>query len=333
MLYSELRKQNRIDLAEHVPLPHPLSLYIDPCNKCNYKCDYCFHSVDNYKVLCGGYFTLSLSDAKKIADQVQELGKITTINFHVTGEPLLNKELPAIINTFYERRLAERIQLTTNASLLTKEKALALLQSGVGFFRISLYGGTSELHQQRSHSAVTLEMIRENVSQLVVLRNSGRFSASIAVKMLATGDRNEELSFLDFFNGVADECFIESVHNFSSSEYFDVESSVHVKPERGKCQICPLPFYRMTIHSNLDVTCCDADAFHKVVLGNLRKTSLKDIWNGEILHKLQLAHLSKNFPEGHHCSTCEFYTTQVDDLSQLSAAEYSNRLSNKRGVF
>lgn len=326
MLYSELRMQKRINLVENVPLSSPLTLYIDPCNKCNYRCSYCFHSAENYSSLCGGYYTLSVSDAEKIATQLKEIGSVKTINFHATGELLLNQNLPEIIKIFHQNRLAERIQLTTNGSLLTPDKALKLLQSGVDFFRISLYGGTTTLHQKRSHSRVTLDNIRDNISQLISLRNARQFSASIAVKMLETGDKKEEKEFLDFFNGVADECFIEKVHNFSSSEYFDVESSIHIKPEKGGCPICPLPFYRLVIHSNLDVSPCDADSFHEVILGNLRETSLKDIWNGENLHKLQLAHLSKNFPEGHHCSSCEFYTTQVDDLSALSAEEYKKRL-------
>lgn len=100
MLYSQLRSGKRIDLAQAVPLPRPLTLYIDPCNSCNYTCKYCFHSAPDYRERCGGYAMLSVPDARRIANQLQELGSVKTINFHATGEPLLNKQLHEIIELF-----------------------------------------------------------------------------------------------------------------------------------------------------------------------------------------------------------------------------------------
>ena len=314
MKYSELRSQTRVSLAESAPLRLPFTIFIEPTNICNFQCTYCPESFDNFYELSGGKFKLSPDDFNLIAAQIESLGEaLKVINFYMMGEPLANRETPRFIAESKRRGLAKRLILTTNASLLDERASRSLLEAGLDHLRVSIYGANQEQFTKVTGSTLSLQRIRDKVARFRELRDANNdFRTNIYVKMIDPLDQTMREAFLELFNGVADEVRIEPVMNWNDD--FDgslaiLSSDALMNSEyfaRKKC-CCPSPFYTAIIHSDLNVSVCCVDWNKKLVIGNLRDNSLKDIWSGDKLLAIQLAHLRGQRDQLPGCASCTSY--------------------------
>ena len=112
--YTALRQEPRINLLKSVPLPAPMSLYIEPTNICNFKCSFCPESFSNYEDLVVGTKQLNFENIHKIKDKILDITKgagVSTINFYMMVEPLVNKFTPEFIKIAKDNNLAKKIRL------------------------------------------------------------------------------------------------------------------------------------------------------------------------------------------------------------------------------
>ena len=283
--YTQLRALPRVSLIENVPLPFPLSIYIEPTNLCNFKCSFCPESFDNYHDISGVQFQLSLDQMDRIRSQILDITSgngISTINFYMMGEPLVNKFTPEFIKIAKQSKLAKRIILTSNGSLLKGGRANALATNPPDYLRISIYGPNGEHHQKITQSKIKLEDIRDNIFNFRNLEKP--YESIVYVKMIDQGeDLNKE--FIKMFEKVADEIEIEPVMNWNDPEEGNLagiptEDLLKSSHFQNKKNVCPSPFYTLVIHSDLKVSVCCVDWAKKAVVGDLNVDTLADIWGG-----------------------------------------------------
>lgn len=114
----------------------PVEACINVTENCNSKCITCSawenRSTDD----------LTTAEITQILAQLRELG-ITYLNL-TGGEPLLRQDLPYIIGRARELKF-KKIQLSTNAILLTREKAQGLLDCGLTTIDVAV-DGTEDTH-------------------------------------------------------------------------------------------------------------------------------------------------------------------------------------------
>lgn len=317
--YSELRKQPRIDLAAAVPLPMPLSMYIDPCSLCNYRCIFCPQSSSSSREMFAT--RMDMDSFVHVVNEIAGLGALKTCNLFSFGEPLLNPLTPDFLRIAKQREIAEKFVMTSNASLLSPDKARALVDNGLDFLRVSIYGADTTSYRQRTGTKIDLCEIIENLRYLKEYRDSVGGALSIAVKMLDSGDPAENQRFLDAFSSVGDDCFIEPLHNWHDK---DMHFSSAGRAER---KVCPYPFYTLVVHADLAVSVCCPDWNKQLCIGNLRFDSLKEIWEGDKLRSLQLALLDQDFSSYPVCRHCDFYKINAgDDLDSLNSTTFLARI-------
>lgn len=324
MSYQQLRQQQRIDLVSAVPLPMPLSMYIDPCSACNFSCVFCPQSIDNSKEHFSQKMTLEAFE--KIVYDIKLLGRLKTCNLFSFGEPLLNSLTPDFLKIAVYNDIAEKYVITSNVSLLTEKKAQSIVNYGLDFLRVSIYGATTKTYQARTNTKITLDTICKNLLTLKKYRDSVKSSLFIAVKMLDTGDESENNAFLDKFTSLGDECFIEPMHNWHNSDELFVYNTCNTNTSK-----CPYPFYTLVVHADLTVSVCCPDWNKQLVVGNLANETLKEIWNGAKLYDLQCSLLEQNFSDYSVCRTCSFYKINSgDNIDILSLEEYAFRRKAKK---
>ncbi len=331
--YVELNKtKKRVNLLEEVPLQGPLSVHIEPTNVCNFKCTFCPESFDNYEIKAGGLFQLKPEDYKIIEDQLATVPRLKTLNFFMMGEPLVNKNLVKYIKSASERNLSDWYMVSSNGTLLTKEKYQALCESGLDFLRISIFGSNEEIHSKNTQSKIKLEKVKDNVANLQKFKKENNFSKPrTLVKMIDSGALAENKEFLENFTGLGDETLLEPLTNWNDPEEDNLSKrhtdnvlkSDHYKKRKKK--ICPYPFYSMVIHSDLKVSVCCVDWEKKTLIGDLRKESLLDIWNGKKLRDMQVKHIQgkKNDIEG--CKNCTYHHTAIDNIDELKEDDFLSR--------
>lgn len=318
--YADLRKQPRIPLSQSAPLPAPLTLYVEPTNACNFKCRCCPVGLDDYADRAGGKRTLKPDDAERVAEQVASVGGVRVLQWYMLGEPLANSNLPRFIRRF--QGLADRQIVTTNGSLLDERRSLQLIDSGLDYLRVSVYGADQDDHAAETRSGWRLADVVQNVRRFRDLRGD-RTKPRVYVKMIDAGeDRNAR--FRDTWTGVADEVEVEQRMDWNGSASFGGRDAPTTK------QCCPFPFYTLVVHADLKVSPCCVDWDRRVVVGDLQAQTLSEIWNGSALHELRLSHLMHDKRHLDGCSTCDYFqANSPDDMDDLTADEYCGRLLNQ----
>ncbi len=329
-LYSQLRAAPRTQLHEAVPLRAPFTLYVEPTNICNFKCVYCPESFDDFEEKAGGLHRMDLAAFSRLAEQVVELGGVKTLNFYMMGEPFVNRSVPDFVRIANERKIADRTIVTSNGSLLTEDVSRGVMDAGLTFLRISIYGGTADAFARTTQSKIPLDRVRANVERFRRIRDETGGKTFLYVKMIDSGDAAENQAFLDMFSPIADEAVIEPVMNWN-----DPEEGNLARVDRGtllnseyfskKKTVCPFPFYTLIVHADLRVSVCCVDWAKEAVVGDLRHETLAEVWRGQRLRDFQVAHLEGRKSELAACRNCTYLHTAPDNLDGLTASEFIAR--------
>ena len=120
------------------------------------------------------------------------------------------------------------------------------------------------------------------------------------------GDGEAE-SFYKIFDGISDRMFIEQIKPvYDGVDYgkFAISAETDRRGlEHEKRDVCPQPFYSLSIWPNGDVIPCSA--IHKVnCIGNVKMDNLVEMWNSENLRAFRVFQLKK-LRSGHsQCGVC-----------------------------
>ena len=157
--------KNRTKLQEVIPLSTPLTLFVDPSDACNFKCKFCPTSDrDLMKEVGRPWRTMDFEVFKKICnDMLQFPKKIEVLRLYKDGEPLLNKHFSTMVKFAKENKVANRIDTTTNASLLSEEKANQLANIGLDRVNVSVYGVKNEHYRSFSSTKIEFERVLNNI--------------------------------------------------------------------------------------------------------------------------------------------------------------------------
>lgn len=115
----------------------PFLVVWDITYACNLKCKHCYASAG--KSLDD---ELTTEEAKQVIDKLDRVC-VPIIAFS-GGEPLVRKDIFELTN--YAGNKGIYVAVATNATLITKEKAKMMKESGIRFVQISLDGANSETH-------------------------------------------------------------------------------------------------------------------------------------------------------------------------------------------
>ncbi len=307
--YSTL-KEKRISLRDVIPLAKPFTILLEPTSLCNFKCVCCFQSEpDFHSYLPKGY--MKFDDFKKIADDLAAWkgAKIRVIRIIGFGEPLINPATPAMVKYCKELDIAERVEITTNAALLTPKVSQELIDAGLDYIRCSIYAVDQKKHEALTQSRISIETIRDNIAALKKLRASaGAGKPFIYVKMLESQDPSENDLFLKEYSNIADEAALEKPHQWLSCA------------DPRTRDVCPQPFKMLSVHFNGDVILCDPDWKGNTCVGNALDENISFIWGGGRMREFWRMQLEKRRCENESCRNCSFLVDEyaIDDLEGVS---------------
>jgi len=314
-------------------VPLPRAAYIETTSRCNSRCETCILtfggreppkdlSADEFRVLVGRFPVLE------------------RVTLHGIGEPLLNRDLPAMIAAARQR--GAHVLFNSNALTLGPHWHAALVEAGLDELRVSLDASTPETYARIRgvdalgrvvanleafaayrrargvrHPAVSLWFtgMRANLAELPGL-------VPIAIRAGAVGIHLQRL----VYNGLGLAVKGQSLHGrlgpeerrlieetaaaaaragiaFSASGATTPE--VSLAPHGVAAQpwsYCRRPWtlVYVTVHGHV-LPCCIspwvADPYDGIVLGNLFRQSLAEIWEGEGYEAFRAALLSETPPQ------------------------------------
>lgn len=319
--------KERMQLGEILPLEGPLRMTISASQVCNFKCFFCTHSLDREEVLKTGFKfkNMKYEELVNLANQLLEFSEpLKLIVFSGMGEPLLNKELPNMIKYLKENKVAERIEMYTNASLLDEVMTHKLVEAGLDGLKISIEGLTSNKYKEICGFDLDFEQLVTNVRYFY--ENKGNCKVYVKVIDACLEGIEEEERFYDIFGDICDDIFIEHLSDCQpltgDCDGVVVANKTMYNDDAKISKVCPLLFYTLYADADCNIyPCVTLGLPVEFAVGNFRNERIKDIWNGEKIRVLRLKHLDGEREKINICSDCGNMTAMYhvqDDIDSYA---------------
>ena len=231
---------------------------------------------------------MSLDLFKKIVDDMKAFPKkIRVVHLHMFGEPLLNPDFCKMVRYLKDSNVCNEIRTFTNGSMLTPELNQALVDSGLDYIRISVESLYEDDYANMCKYKMNLEKFIDNIRDLYD-RSRGT-GLRVGVKIVDGTLRTiEDVNrFFETYANISDYHYTEKMAdrwvNFEVPDAAKayVSFDTYVKEESQSQHLCAKSFFIMCVCANGEVTSCSTDWQHKLVLGDVAVSSLKEIWNSE----------------------------------------------------
>ena len=284
---------DRNQLKEKIPLRTPYIIHIDPCDLCNFHCKFCpSGDLDLIKKTDGrGHGIMDFELYKRLIDGICEFeDKVKTIRLYKEGEPLLHPRFADMVRYAKESGCCERVDTTTNASLLTPELSLSIIDAGLDRINISVEGINKEQYADFSRYQIDYDRFVENIAFFYEHRKQCEMNIKINGDILTEEQKQE---FLDLFGDITDGIYIEHMIDYwpkFKQDKVDVNQEMGILGNEIKevC-VCPYVFFELVINSDGSYSMCRFDWNRSMVLGRELGfyKSPKKVWNSSLLWEFQ----------------------------------------------
>jgi radical SAM protein with 4Fe4S-binding SPASM domain len=303
----------------------PSILDIEPINQCNFRCPHC--QVTHWNK---AKTRLDIEGLTKLLDQFPNLLRV---KLQGMGEPLLNKELLAMLELLEKRKI--KTAIVSNGSVMTDTIRDKLLELSTDI-QFSVDGATQDVFESVRVGS-SFKKVTENIKKLTTRRQdiqSSNPAKTIAARTVVTNQNVHQLSGIV---RLAAELGMDSLTfqlimtswGKASMEEINAQKRVteakeleqHVDEAKREAERiglplvvrdddkyscknkCGWPWKSAFIASNGDVVPCailaDSDT---VKMGNVFEESFEAIWNSEKYQELRRQHREHDLPE--YCKNC-----------------------------
>ena len=307
---------------------YPITAEIGLAGACNHRCIFCAVDYMEYEPN-----TLS-KEITHIRFQEMHSKGLKSILFAGTGEPLLNKNAPEIINDTKSMNID--VALSTNGVLLTEDVARECMKS-ISWIRFSTSAGTEDTYRKihrgkdgdlervftniynvaqlkkkynlKTILNVQIVMIPENADEVVMLAKKVKelgadqfLVKSVGWQPLSMSDLKNEMDRITFYDH--QDNVIRKLQELNDDNFRTVYRTNRMsKLKIGKCYT---ECYAMPFHTNIDAKgdvwpCCVLIGMKNMCFGNIYENSFEEIWLGEqrkrVIQRLNDMKLSECIPD------------------------------------
>jgi len=289
-IYSSYkRKKTRLDYM-------PLRLWVEPTSICNLRCIMCPNK--DLKKEDKGFMNMGLF--RKIIDEAASW--VYDVHLLHRGESLLHPEFFAMAKYADERNV--RTKLHTNGTLLDEEKSRQMIESGIDQLSFSFDGYDKETYESIRVNG-DFDKTVKNIQRFLAIKKEMNSKKPYTILELINfpnsrikSDSAKQKAFRDKFKGLPlDKLVIKEFHNWAGE----------VEMEHNKKSFSPCTFLwnALIIFWDGAVLPCSQDFFGYYTLGNVKDTSLAEIWNNDKMVHLRQQHLKRNIEEFDTCRECD----------------------------
>jgi radical SAM protein with 4Fe4S-binding SPASM domain len=244
---------------------------------------------------------MNLDLFQKIIDGASQIG-VRGIHLYLHGEPLLHPQFIELVRYIKNKNL--EVEITTNGMLFDREKIEGIINSGLNshdILKFSILGYSKEVHE-KIMKRVNHEKVLKNIFDFLELRKKFKASGPTVelVFFVIPENEHEAKQFVKYWHKIVDHVWIWH----PSKSFWEYKKEEKITAFRKKT--CHDLWKRMTVFWNGDVTMCCPDIDGEYILGNLKKQSIKEIWNCKQLLSIKKLHEEKQFQKIPLCSKCDF---------------------------
>jgi radical SAM protein with 4Fe4S-binding SPASM domain len=283
--------------AKKTNLSHlPIRLWIEPTDHCNLRCVMCPNKdLPKEKK---GFMDLALF--QKIMDEAASF--VFDVHLLHRGESLLHPRFFEMATYAHDREV--RAKLHTNGTVLDEDKAHLVLDSGLDQISFSFDGYDKETYESIRING-DFEKTVQNIVRFLEIKKERRSKKPYAILELINfpdsrikSDSQSQKAFLRRFKGLPlDKLVIKEYHNWAG-ETGKVQKRKQYSP-------CTFLWNALVIFWDGSVLPCSQDFFGYYILGNVKESSLAEIWNNDKMIHLRQRHIEGKIDEFETCRECD----------------------------
>ena len=309
--FADFREEYRVpsvDLLRNFPK----FVQLETVSSCNARCTMCsVHSWSRGRTV--------MSDAlfdKLVAELSEHTDWVEQVTLQLGGEPLLDRHL--------ERRVAalkgagiSSVAFTTNASLLSEERARSLLDAGIDSIDFSIDGASSATFNAIRVN-LSFEEVRDNVLRFIALRDEMGKDVAVRVRMVIQESNAREFdSFVEFWRprlGPRDSVlgrFLNWWVTWRQDLVVVPGTRLRSKQEMSGLNALPClaPFSTLVVLSDGRVPLCCLDYNADTPMGSVVEKSIADVWHGDAFEKVRNEHVANGRKSMSFCRDCHIFAS------------------------
>lgn len=254
----------------------PMGLFIQTQSRCNSRCIVCPLADLNYRrSIPQGRMSDSLF--YKIIDECSQYN-IKEISPEFLNEPLLDPELENRIRYIRKKCPSAYISIISNGSLLKKERAERLADSGLDRICLSVHGLSKETYE-KNMVGLDFHKTLDRIDYFLSVKKNVQLRVAIMENLLPKEEFEKALAYWRT-RGVPVAIQRSNDRAGSVSDNTNVVWTVENKSKVVGCMF-DYPLRYLAVHFNGDVVLCCYDYNREILLGNLNKSTIYDIWNSK----------------------------------------------------
>jgi radical SAM protein with 4Fe4S-binding SPASM domain len=270
----------------------PPQLDIELNRACNFACSFCEHGHKKFKNKKLGFDTY-----KRLIDEASSYG-LVSLKLNYINEPLLIRDLEKYIE-YAKSKGVLNVYLSTNGSLLTRDRSVSLIEAGLSKLMVSLDATTSDMFFEMRQSK-DFDRIEKNIHAFVEERDKRGLSFPLLrVNFLKTAkNESQALDFMMRWESVADMVWFQEQHAVPG-----VEQDLLVYTDRDDFK-CKTPFKLMVVDSLGDIIPCCTFQGRSMKVGNVSSMTLKEAWDSSAFKGLRSLHMAGDYKKNPLCVEC-----------------------------
>jgi MoaA/NifB/PqqE/SkfB family radical SAM enzyme len=273
--------------------PFPAVVRIETTNACNAKCIICPHGTIGRPIqhMDDGLF-------EQIIDECAQHG-CKEVHLHNFGEPLMDKKLETRVAQAKGKGL-KKVKIFSNGSLLSEQRAEALIDAGLDEIKISFDGATRE-EFERIRAPLKFDTVVANIKSLVALRDRKKSPMAVHVACCSTTDKQ---GTMDSLESIVDGFSFGKIHNWAGDDSTDNDPAQNQAAGTVR-KPCSRLWRTCTVLASGDVSLCCLDYDGQHVLGHLdRQTTIRDVWRSDAYKNVRSKHKQARQAELSLCQNC-----------------------------
>lgn len=299
LAYIERRAGESTEMTESFPR----YFEIETVNACNARCPMC--TIDDWDRRDG------LMDAplfEKIADEIGEHAEVVKrVALYRDGEPLIDKGLSKKVANLKWQGI-QRVGISTNAALLSEEKAESLLLAGIDEVLLSVDSLVPSVYEG-IRVGLKFEEVMTNCIKFIELRDTMQSDCQIWMRMIRQESNYKEWpDYEEFWRARlrdTDRVDYRNIHNWGAQL---VNFRPVSKPQTDRP--CIALWSLMVIFANGDVPLCNVDYHNRHPLGNVREQSIASLWQSHEQHARRSKHMNGQRDEIDICRGCTVWSEE-----------------------
>ncbi len=204
---------------------------------------------------------------------------------HGYGEPLLDQNLPGYVRYLSAKGIPT--YFSCNPANIDVDKTIEFFESGLDYIKYSIDSVNDLAHKEIRGNASNFTRAYDKILKILEIKESRKLKSQVVITMIDFGRENQLEDY-----AALERCFKDQdvyIYLKSQDQQWLTDNPRGTKSVHWS-EFCQYPWTSMTINCNGQAVKCSDDYNAETILGDVRKESLEDIWNGEAYKRFRESH-------------------------------------------